>query len=203
MNGCIKIKGTTAYSGLHIPINQNKLSNLSHSEGNNLYKQYGDVKVVFIDEISMAGCCIFSKIDQCLQEIIGHKKVFGGHHVVAIGDFYQMKPVKDTYIFKNPGSSYSALATNTWTDDFKIFKLVEIMRQCNEKEFCEVLNRLRKAQCTQADHYLFPSCIADKNSTKYNPYARHIYPFRNATDKHEEILIKLRSIKRLLNLKTS
>ena len=33
-----QIKGTTAHSGLHIPINQNKLSNLSHSERNNLCK---------------------------------------------------------------------------------------------------------------------------------------------------------------------
>ena len=130
-----QIKGTTAHSGLHIPINQDNLSNLSRSERNNLYKQYGDVKVVFIDEISMVGCCIFNKIDQHLQEIFGCKKVFGGHCVVAIGDFYQMKPVIDTYIFKNPDSSYSALATNTWTYQFKIFILVEIMRQHDEKEF--------------------------------------------------------------------
>ena len=53
---------------------------------------------------------------------------------------------------------YSALATNTWTDHFKIFTLVEIMR-CDEKEFCEVLNRLRKAHCTQANHELFQPCI--------------------------------------------
>ena len=115
-----QIKGTTTHSGLYIPINQDKLSNLSHSERNNLYKQYGDVKVVFIDEISMVGYHIFNKIDQCLQEIFGCKKVFGGHHVVVIGDFYQMKAVKDTYIFKNPDSSYSEFATNTWTDHFKI-----------------------------------------------------------------------------------
>ena len=72
------------------------------------------------------------------------------------------------------------------TDHFKIFTLVEMMRQCDEKGFCELLNRLKKAWCTQADHALFQSCIVDKNSTKYNPYARHIYPFRNATDKHNE-----------------
>ena len=141
----------------------------------------------------------FNKIDQCLQEIFDCKKVFGGRHVVAIGDFYQMKPVKDTYIFKNPDSSYSALATNTWTDHFKIFTLVEIMRQCDEKEFCEVLNRLRKAQCTQADDDLFQSCIVDKNSTKYNPYVRHIYPFRNATDKHnDEIFDKAKEYKEIV-----
>ena len=95
-----QIKGTTAHSEPHIPINQNKLSNLSHSERNDLYKQYDDVKVVFIDEISVVGCHIFNKIDQCLQEIFGCKKVFGGHHVVAIGDFYQMKPIKNTFKFK-------------------------------------------------------------------------------------------------------
>ena len=78
------------------------------------------------------------------------------------------------------------------------------MRQCDEKEFCDVLNRPRKAQCTQVNHDLFQSRIVDKNSTEYNPYVRHIYPFRNATDKHsEEFLIKPKSIKRLLNLKTS
>ena len=151
----------------------------------------------------MVGCHIFNKIDQCLQKIFGCKKVFGGCHVVAIGDFYQMKPVKDTYIFKNPDSSYSALATNTWTDHFKIFTLVEIMRECDEKKFCEVINRLRKAQCTQANHDLFQSSIVHKNSTKYNPYVRYIYPFRNATDKYkDEIFDKVKSIKRLLNLKT-
>ena len=94
-----RLRETTAHSGLHIAINQNKLSNLSHNERNNLYKQYGCVKVVFIDDISMVGCHIFNDRDHCLQEIFGCKKVVGGCHVVAIGDFYQMKPVKDTYIF--------------------------------------------------------------------------------------------------------
>ena len=121
----------------------------------------------FINEISMVGCHIFNKIDQYLQEIFGCKKVCSGCHVVTIGDFYQMKPAKGTYIFKNQDSGYSALATNTWTDHFKIFALVEIMRQHDEKEFCEVLNRLRKAVCTQVDHDLFQSCIVDKNSAKY------------------------------------
>ena len=44
----------------------------------------------------------------------------------------------------------------------------------------------KKSPITQADHDLFQSCIVEKNSTKYNPYVRHVYPFRNATDKHNE-----------------
>ena len=77
-----------ANSGPYIPINQYELSNLSYIKRNNFYKQYSDVKVVFIEKISMVGCHIFSKIDLCLQEIFGCKKVFGGCHVVAIGDLY-------------------------------------------------------------------------------------------------------------------
>ena len=62
-----------------------------------------------------------------------------------------------------------------------------------------MLNRLRKAQCAQADHDLFQSCVADKNSTKYNPYVRHIYPFRNATDKqNEEIFDKAKEYKEIV-----
>ena len=88
---------------------------------------------------------------------------------------------------------------------FKIFTLVEIMRQCDEKEFCEVLNRLRKAQCTQASDDLFQSCIVDKNSTKYNPHVRHIYIHleMQQINTMRKFLIKPKSIKRLLNVKTS
>ena len=46
------------------------------------------------------------------------------------------------------------------------------------------------------NHDLFQSCIVDKNSTKYNPYVRHIYPLQNATDKHnEEIFHKAKEYK--------
>lgn len=36
------------------------------------------------------------------------------------------------------------LATNLWTDLFKMFELTEIMRQKDDKDFAELLNRLRE-----------------------------------------------------------
>ena len=119
-----------------------------------------------------------------LQEIFDSKKPFGGKHVIAIGDFYQMKPVMDGYIFKNSGKCYTALAPNVWCDNFKIYSLTEILRQKEEKKFCQILNRLRKAQCTEEDNRIFESCIVKKDSQDYNFGARHIFPFANAVEQH-------------------
>ena len=57
------------------------------------------------------------------------------------------------------------------------------MRQKEEKYFCEVLNRLRKSQCTEKDHKLFKSCIVKKDSKEYDKKIMHIFPFAGAVEK--------------------
>ena len=124
------IKGTTFHTGLHIPVNQiSKLTPLSHNERNTLHSHLRNVKFIVIDEISMVGSRLFEKCNLHLQDIFGTKKPFGNKNVIAIGDFYQMKPVLNSYVFKNSGRVYRALAPNLWCDHFQIFSLEEIMRQ--------------------------------------------------------------------------
>ena len=126
------IKGTTFHTGLHIPVNQiGKLMPLSHNERNTLHSHLRNVRLVIIDEISMVGSRLFEKCNIHLQDIFGTKKPFEDKHVIAFGDFYQMKPVIDNYIFKNSGKEYTALAPNLWSEHFKIyiFSLEEIMHQ--------------------------------------------------------------------------
>ena len=88
-------------------------------------------------------------------------------NVIAIGDFYQMKPVMDGYIFKNCGKHYIALTPNVWCNNFKIYSLTEIMHQKEEKNFCEILNCLHKGQCTEEDDKVFQSRIVKKDSPDY------------------------------------
>ena len=88
------VKGTTLHTGLHIPINHEVLKPLSHSEHNTLHSKLMYIKFIFIDEISMV-------------EIFDCKKPFGGKHVIAIGDFYQMKLVWDTHIQKQWNQLYT------------------------------------------------------------------------------------------------
>ena len=181
------IKGTTFHTGLHIPVNQiTKLTPLSHNERNTLHSHLRNVKFVVIDEISMVGSRLFEKCNVRLQDIFGTKKPFGNKHVIAIGDFYQMKPVLDSYVFKNSGKEYTALAPNVWCEHFKIFSLEEIMRQRDEKTFCQILNRLRKAQCTEEDNKVFQGRVVAKDSSEYRHNVRHILPFRNAVQEHNE-----------------
>ena len=54
-------------------------------------------------------------------------KVFDGLHIIVIGDFYQLPPVMDSYIFKDDPYNYGPLATNLWTTYFWIFSLTKIM----------------------------------------------------------------------------
>ena len=41
------------------------------------------------------------------------------------------------------------------------------MCQKEEKKFCEILNCLRKGQCTEEDDKVFQSCIVKKDSPDY------------------------------------
>ena len=141
---------------------------------------------IFIDEISMVGSTLAEYANIRLQEIFDCKKPFGGKHVIAIGNFYQMKPVMDGYIFKSSGKRYTALAPNVWCDNFKIYSLTEIMHQKEEKNFCEILNHLCKGQCTEEDDKVFQSCIVKKDSPDYKFNVRHIFPFANAVAAHNQ-----------------
>ena len=73
---------------------------------------------------------------------MGTTKPFGALHVLAIGDFFQMALVMDSYIFKDDYISYRPLAINLWTTHFYIFSLIDSMQQQGEKQLCEILNRL-------------------------------------------------------------
>ena len=77
-----------------------------------------------------------------LQEIIGNNLIFGGVNIIAVGDLYQLKPVMGQFIFEDYSRNYEPLATNLWTEYFKIYNLTQIMRQKDDKKFAQLLNRL-------------------------------------------------------------
>ena len=50
------------------------------------------------------------------------------------------------------------MALNLWTDRFKMFELTEIMRQKDDTEFTELLNRLRYNSLTESDKDKVKAC---------------------------------------------
>ena len=91
------IKGNTIHSALAIPANQSmkNYKQLDSSRLNTLRTQFGGVKLIFIDEISMVGNSMFAiQINNRLKDIKGCKDDFGGVSIIAIGDLFQLEPVQ-------------------------------------------------------------------------------------------------------------
>ena len=192
------INGNTIHSGLHININKKELAPLNDSQLNMLRSKYHKTIAVMYEEVSMVGRDLFKKSEKRLQQIMGTTKPFGGLHVIAIGDFFQMAPVRDSYIFKDDPSRYGPLAVNLWKDYFHIYSLLEIMRQCGQKQFCQILNRLRVGELTNNDQQILDKCKVDKHDVQYVSTARHFFPLCETCRKHNEQLYESASSHKLL-----
>ncbi|XP_052700234.1 uncharacterized protein LOC128177537 [Crassostrea angulata] len=101
-----------------------------------------NVQILIIDEVSMVFKRLMYYIHERLVQIKKCKQPFGGISVIAVGDFYQLPPVKqrkDERLYK-VNDTYPV---DYWLDFFKIIELDEIMRQREDVEFATVLNYLR------------------------------------------------------------
>ena len=146
------IKGNTLHSAFKIPANRGfEYCALDSDRLNTIRTQLRNLKVIFKDEISMVGSGMFNLLNLRLQQIMGTKEPFGGVSLITVGDLFQLKPVLDKWIFENSKSGYSALASDIWTQDFTLFDLTDIMRQKDDRQFAELLNRLREGNHTDAD----------------------------------------------------
>ena len=77
----------------------------------NLTAKLYNLKFLIIYDISMVGRRVFDQINARLQEIFHSKELFEGISIITFGDFKQLKPVMDGWIFdvnnKNPLSILS------------------------------------------------------------------------------------------------
>ena len=146
------IKGNTLHSTFKIPANRGfEYCTLDSDRLNTIRTQLNKLKVVFIDEISMVGSGMFNFLNSRLQQIMGTNKPFGGISIISVGDLFQLKPVFDKWIFENSLTNYSIFASNIWKHHFTLFELTEIMRQKDDKQFAELLNRLREGNHSKND----------------------------------------------------
>ncbi|XP_062614683.1 uncharacterized protein LOC134276442 [Saccostrea cucullata] len=101
-----------------------------------------DLQILVIDEISMVYKRLLYYVHERLVQIKKSKLPFGGVSIIAVGDFFQLPPVKQR---KNE-RLYNECATypvDYWKELFKVVELNEIMRQREDADFAEVLNVLR------------------------------------------------------------
>ena len=188
------IRGNTLHSAFKIPANRGfNYCTLDRDRLNTIRAQLQRMQVVFIDEISMVGSGMFNFLDLRLQQIMGTKEPFGGLSIVTVGDLFQLKPVFDQWIFENSKDGYTALATNLWQQYFQMFELSEVMRQREDKDFAEILNRIREGKHTEADIAVLKKRILNLSPQHpdYPINSTHLFSTNMAVDQHNhDIFLK-------------
>ncbi|XP_062709568.1 ATP-dependent DNA helicase PIF1-like isoform X2 [Aedes albopictus] len=127
------------------------MSDLPMDVANNLRQQLKDCKLVIVDEISMVGSTIFSRIDTRLRQITGRNESFGGLSVITVGDFLQLPPVKDSAIFLTPRHSLIKTNISPLWGEFNLYELTEVMRQKDDLSFVKALNSFARGEMTDED----------------------------------------------------
>lgn len=79
------------------------------------------------------------------------KETFGGLHVIAFSDLFHLPPVKDSWIFQDLSFGTASVGTNLWQSKFLMYELTVIMRQKEDQQFANLLNRIRECKHTQQD----------------------------------------------------
>ncbi|VDI36706.1 Hypothetical predicted protein [Mytilus galloprovincialis] len=153
---------------------------------NKLRSMLQNLRILIIDEISMVGQRLLVYISERLRQIKQSGNAsFGNVCVIAVGDFYQLPPVKQKCLYDlRPESSFPL-----WNSNFSLVELEQIMRQKDDSVFAHILNRLRvKKKC----QHILPEDIAILKLCEQHtlpPETLHIFGTNKEVDSHNNQII--------------
>ncbi|CAG2247064.1 unnamed protein product [Mytilus edulis] len=162
---------------------------LGESLVNSLRAKYESVRILVIDEISMVDHKLLSYIHGRLSQIKQTKTYFGNIAILAVGDFYQLPPVRASPLYRDISSVFLDL----WNPVFKIVILTEIMRQKDDQQLALLLNRIRthiKGQPFSEDDLTVLSSVSVSKLPESSANVLHIFPTNKEVNSHNEHMIK-------------
>ena len=184
-------KGTTIHSALHIPANHSLPDYKCLSVDVLTYQmKYKDLEWILPDEISMVSNDLWKYVHSCLQDIKHSREPFGGFNIIAIGDLYQLQPVKGMVIFMDLRHNYGPIAINLWCEYFTMYVLEEIMCQKDDKEYAELLNRLHIGKHSTADlNLLLSRTIMEEQRDKLSDIT-HFSPQEKMVARYNDMILQ-------------
>ena len=135
------IGGTTIHRALRASIGVQEPDKVYHADA------LDTANIVVIDEISMVRFDLFEAMMRSIRAAEGKKQI------IIVGDFYQLPPV----LVDNgkEGEAYRALYgdrlfafQSDYIKDFKSSFLTEVVRQSGDREFIDILDRVRGGDAT-------------------------------------------------------
>lgn len=190
--------GTAAYNvkgaTLHTVFSLSKMLSvpykpLGESTLNSLRQKLEHLKILVIDEISMVDMKLLMYIHGRLCQIKHCKEYFGNVSILAVGDFYQLSPVRAAPLYKE----ISTVHIDLWKPLFKIVQLTEIMRQKDDVEFALLLNRIRvhlKGQPLSEQDLDLLQSVSSTETPKAVSTALHVFPTNSEVSKHNSKMMK-------------
>ena len=191
-SAAFNVEGYTLHSSFHLPLNESKHNDyirLSNEQLSTMRSKLGNLCLLIIDEISMVGSDQLLSVHRRLAEIMNSDEPFGGVSVLAVGDLYQLPPVGHFPIYTAPSDTLAALYGSLWKKHFKIIELTQIMRQKNDVQFANALNRFRTEEQTEEDIELIKTREVDNLGVPGPPEALHIYALNSDVDAHNEKML--------------
>ena len=182
------IEGITIHSAFLLKIRSSK----KKKKQNTTYQPLSDEKRNSLRNKLSALCLVGSdlilRVHYRLNELFGGQKIFGGISIITFGDMYQIRPVGQRFIFLPPTDRYAALAPSLW-NNFKFMELNMIMRQREDKEIAEMLNRIRTASHTEEDLKLLRGCTYEDEST-IPADTLHVFPTNAEVDEFNDKMLE-------------
>ena len=119
------VNGTTIESALGIQPSKDKAYIKNEpSRNSSLRFLYEDLRVIFVDEVSMLGSDMLAKMNFRMQDITGNRVFMGGISIVCTGDFGQLPPVGQRVVWETSFlDNRLEISPNYWDDHFKIYYL--------------------------------------------------------------------------------
>ncbi|CAF1406834.1 unnamed protein product [Adineta steineri] len=202
----LNILGWTIHTALGMrPDNTSTPNNAPSFKIHSLRNRLGDLILIIIDEISLVSHSLFQKVIKRLNEIfeVSDKSgvYFGNIPVLLFGDLAQCEPVAAKQIFwRPPGETFSL-----WADLFRPINFNINMRQGEDRQFFNILCRMRLGEYNEEDEILIKSRsirkednplyykdrLAELQSTEF---ANAIYAYSTRTKTNERNSIKLKEI---------
>ena len=149
------ISGVTIHHALCLPVEHGSFTRYRKLSAEGLHELrllWKDVHTVIIDEVSMVPYETIVFIHQRLTEIKGtddSEVQFDGLSIIAVGNFIQLPPVHDRFVFQN-SRGYVHGSTHLWRELFTMVELTVNIHQRNDI-YSDVLNGIRTGNQTAED----------------------------------------------------
>ena len=104
-----------------------------------------------------------------MQDIRGSSEFMGGLPFIAVGDFRQLPPVRDHFVYeKNHLDGRPTIAPSHWDDHFKIYYLSDKMRNQKDPYFAGLCDRVGSGTYNQSDLDYLNDCVRETESENNN-----------------------------------